>query len=455
MLANHFASAALWILPTGTALLWRAKEKERLEIVKPALLGLLPGLSVYAYLPLRAAFVPLVNWGSPDTFKQFWWMISRGGYSSAQLSSVPGLAGAQISAWWMSLWQKGQLWLLPLAGVGLHALWPRKELFYSLLAAIVLTLYAALIVNKTPTENQWLVLIFALPATALFAPLAGLGLARLQGYDSAASAKLGASVALGLALWAAFSAYPKEDRSGSYVAWDYAHDQTLSLPRNSYYYAEGDYHFLPLLYLQAVEGRRTDVLAILDVLCGEAWYLGLLQWRDPQIRPPLVGRPPQPTVIAMAQLNADRRPLRIGPFSEIFTTQTVVGGLKQDGLLRMAGPGARPGIALAWAARLPARTEEQLEKSEADLLPWYTVSLVQQGNDALAQGRAQEAAWAYRRALERPGAKPEAPIAANLSMAYEALGRKDLAVESLRRALRVDPTFAAAQQRLDKLLAPH
>jgi hypothetical protein len=452
MLADHYASAALWILPASFYWVWKAKQAAQTKALGWGLLAALPGVSLYLYLPLRAAFAPLLNWGAPSTWDQFWWMLHRGGYSRTALDAYEGLAEAQVRFWWHSLWQSGYQWLLPLGLAGAWALGRKQAgLVWTLVGAVLLTLYAALVVNKTSPENQWLVLIFALPATALLAPLAGLGLASLQG--DRAMARLGLATAVGLGLWGATANYRSADRSGSFTAWDYGHDLCLSLPAGALYLAEGDYHVMPLLHVQVVEGKRSDILPVVNVLSGEGWYQGLLRRRDPSLHLPAVGPAPKATV-ELAALNARSRPLRIGPYSELLSQQSLGVPLQQVGLLRAFNvPANSPDQSLAWAARRPARQGALLEKVEADLLPWYTVALVQLGNDALARHQPLGAISAYRRALDRPGAKPEAPLACNLGMAYESAGRMDLAIEAYRRVLRADPSFKAAAERLQLLHA--
>jgi tetratricopeptide (TPR) repeat protein len=450
MLADHYPSALLWLLPTGAWLLRRMHEAGSLRLGRWAALAVLPGLSLYLYLPLRAGFAPLLNWGDPSTWRQFWWMVSRSGYSQAAVTDA-GVAADQARLWWASLWQPGLAWLLPLAILGLGLLWMRRQAAAIYISAtIALALIAALAMNKTLADERWLALIFALPASALLAPLAGPGLAALGG-SSRRLGRLGILAALGLGLGAASGRFQRCDRSGSYAAWDYARDLSLSLPHGGLYMAEGDYHFLPLLYLQAVEGRRADLQCVLNALVGEGWYQGLLQRRDAQLRLPAEG-PAGAASVEMALLNARRRPLRLGPYSAWLNAQSLGQGLRQTGLTRALGPPqAGPDQSLAWAAREPSRQGDDLEPVETALLPWYTVALVQTGNDAMQEHWTAVAISAYQRALARPGPKPEAPLNFDLGLAYEQAGRKDLALSAYQRSQSLDPGFAPAAQRLQAL----
>ncbi len=231
MLANHYPSAVLWLLPLGLAMgpaRWKA------------LPWSLPGLSLYFYLPLRANFYPLINWGGPNSWGQFWWMLSRGGYSQAATGEPSIIAYEQSQLWWQSLHQAGWVFVPVIALAGLVLLWRRqRQVAWPFVVAMVLALLGApLWINKTPQDNRWLALIFALPATVLLAPLAGIGLAGVaEGLQAPRAAWI--ALVLGLGLWGASAQFPTADRSGSYVGWDYGRDLMLGQPRGSLYQSRG------------------------------------------------------------------------------------------------------------------------------------------------------------------------------------------------------------------------
>jgi len=110
-----------------------------------------------------------------------------------------------------------------------------------------------------------------------------------------------------------------------------------------------------------------------------------------------------------------------------------------------------PDVAAAWAARPPTRPAATLEAVEAALLPWYSVALVQDGNEALNAGDAARALNDYRRALGRPGMLPRALVLYNQGQAFERLSLAASARGSYAAALAQDPGFSAARQRLQAL----
>jgi tetratricopeptide (TPR) repeat protein len=451
MLAGHFLSAGLWLLP-GAVWLWRKRHGLKGSMLDA--LFLLPGAALYLYLPLRAAQAPLLDWGHPSTLKQFLWMLSRAGYTQAGLTQESGLVASQVSVFARAL-GTAALGTLPwLALGGAWVLWRRERLRAAvLLGAAGLGLLAGAVFNRTPADNRWLVLIFTLPCVALLAPLAGVGLGSLAGRFGLRSWfwLLPALLLPGLAAWRAAAA---RDRSQSFVAYDYAHDLALSLPRGALYVAEGDYHVLPFTWLQAA-GRRRDVTLLLAVLAGQAWYQDCLRARQPDL---LFGSGTDAEAArALVRAEAARRPVLLGPYSGSLDAAALPGlELRQRGLVREVAPvydGPVPDVPAAWFARAPGRDGAAQEPVEAALLPWYTVALVQAGNEALDAHRVAEAIQRYRQALGRPGAKPAAAIGVNLGRAWEQAGSSAAARAAYEAALAADPGFEPAKLALTALQA--
>ena len=302
----------------------------------------------------------------------------------AGLGPPTGSPGNSWDCGGSGLWTPGWAWGLPLLALaGLGTLWQRQRAAAVTLGSLVLLgVWAGAVYNQTPEDNRWLCLIFALPGTLLLATLAGLGLAFLASLPlPKPRLAWGLAVALALPSGAAVVNFGAEDRGGDYVGWDFAHDLALGIPNSALYLAEGDYHTLPLLYAQAVEGRRNDVLSVLN---------------DPLERGALVPRPSCgaaiPRLLAPAAGPA-RRPSRHWPWP---TAERRPPPLGRGALQRMAPQrtlqrhrgscgsaawparparcldvGKRPDLAAAWAARgTPPRQGADLEPVEAALLPW-------------------------------------------------------------------------------------
>lgn len=96
----------------------------------------------------------------------------------------------------------------------------------------------------------------------------------------------GAMLALGAVLFLAAPAWMvrqnwfDHDRSGNYVATDYAWNMLVGLEEEAILFTNGDNDTFPLWYLQEVEGERTDVRVVNLSLLNTLWYIRQLknQW---------------------------------------------------------------------------------------------------------------------------------------------------------------------------------
>jgi hypothetical protein len=221
----------------------------------------LPGLSLYALLPLRSRTNPELDWANPETVEKLWAFLSRREYW--QRAYVEGFGDAVEVAWfYVRTIPQEFTWL----GAGL-------------------VLMGALILNH---EREHLGFLFMIPLPVNVALMAlhgswsdiffwrrymisgyvGLSCALAWALAWIASRSRSRAGKLGICLvppaLCLFVFYSLNDRSQHTIARDYSVSVLRTLPRNSVLIAQDDNVLFPLIYLQIVERWRTDVKLVMQ-----------------------------------------------------------------------------------------------------------------------------------------------------------------------------------------------
>jgi tetratricopeptide (TPR) repeat protein len=230
-------------------------------------------LSIYAYLPLRAAAEPYMNWGDPTTWDRVWGHIGRVQYKRDYEPAPRTVINLFFQAWMLLRYTLSQFG--PLVGVllllGLPTLLRRgcgTPWRLLALSTCLIGLGFAWLLNTKPERqeivaNQVFFIPFYLGLALLACGLLERLRLRLQRYLVKTSPRRGAWLVpcacflpAALALGHNFS---DNDFSGYGYAEDHAANVLASLEPEAVIFPSGDHNTFPLIYLHRIERSRPDI----------------------------------------------------------------------------------------------------------------------------------------------------------------------------------------------------
>ncbi|MCL5269578.1 MAG: DUF2723 domain-containing protein, partial [bacterium] len=269
LLALAAAPLAVWVLAVD----WRAALRPATAAGCVALL--LAGLSVYAYLPLRARANPPVNWNNPATLAGVIHHIRRDVYAVGE-EKIRQSGGAKDLARHVghaALASAGALgWPLAALALAGAVLMARRRRGVLLLTAAIALLNTAVLnaILKEPYSPSWAYVhdVYYIPAHMMAALWLAWGAEAALAWGARAGRPWRAAVAAALALCVAGTAawhWRANDRGRDWLARRFAVDLLNSIPRGGGLLALTDEGTFPVVYMQVVEGARPDVQIISDM----------------------------------------------------------------------------------------------------------------------------------------------------------------------------------------------
>lgn len=275
-LANHVLSLVLLVLVFWYSFSLALRKEITLREFAFACSFLLPGLSLYLYIPLRAASDPLVNWGRPDSLARFFHYITRRDHTGNLYVTgardlldiyafhaksfffdlfplLPVLAASSILWLWIGTQndERGQARTIP----GASGLLVLTGIFLFIFNLLLLSLHAShldLFFLKRYMEPGYMGLYFS--CVVLIVSFLSLSPRRVF---------LGFLPLLVLIPLGGFALhFERNDRSQNRLLDTYVKGLFAHLPEGAALYAEGDNHLFPLLYYHLVEGYRPDMILI-------------------------------------------------------------------------------------------------------------------------------------------------------------------------------------------------
>jgi hypothetical protein len=271
------------------------------------------GVSVYAFLPIRAAHFPPINEGEPTTRDALWSVLTREQYGKPPVSQRQATFVAQIAMWWQYFtWQFGKdfgqavqrVLAVLFFGLGLLGAWRHwradRRTALALISLVgTLTLLLIFYLNFKYGYSQYLDRAslerevrerdyFYIGSFAIWGIWVGMGLAtvmesmkeflRERVPDETRRWTLATPVLL-VALIPLVGNRLSASRAEEYLARDFAVDLLNSVEPYGVLVTAGDNDTFPLWYAQEVEGVRQDVTVVNLSLANTDWYLRQVQRR--------------------------------------------------------------------------------------------------------------------------------------------------------------------------------
>jgi hypothetical protein len=308
---THHLTTAIWMGACGLWLLlfrpvWLRRPRSLVHLAG----GLLLGLSVYLYLPLRSAAHPAANWGAPHDLHGFLWVVTAEPYRRLAFT-VPWRAMLERIPVMVSLLARQFGWVG--VGVGLAGVWAvaeadRRFLAFSLIAFLGSAAYA---VSYNTVDS----FVYLIPTYQVFSLWVAWGtysiLRRAASWESGRRWPL-FPVAAGLLLVVFLSSLPLHyttlDASSDRVAHDFATAIFAGAAPRAILLVDGDEHTFALWYYRDCVQARPDVAVLNRALLSFEWYQAESRRLYPALSWPESLRPAEP-VVALITANQGRRPI--------------------------------------------------------------------------------------------------------------------------------------------------
>jgi tetratricopeptide (TPR) repeat protein len=265
----------------------------------------LVGMSVHFYLMIRASHNPLINEGDPETWSAMMDLLQRKQYGSRPMLPRSAPWSFQFGMFWGYFMDQYRLWtatnalpaVVPLAlgmyGAVLQAMREKKTFLTMLVMFGITSLGLLVYLNFTDHEVRDRDYFFT-PAFHFFAIWIGMGLGFAlelvkdmfaEPAKDKVSTPLAAAcvLAVGLSWLPAKTYWFTHDRTGFYIARDFAYNMLDPLEKDAFIFTNGDNDTFPLWCIQAVDKVRTDIRVVNLSLLNTEWYIKQLRDEEPKV----------------------------------------------------------------------------------------------------------------------------------------------------------------------------
>lgn len=289
-------------------LVWLSWEFIRRERRIPALATLsillvIVGYSTYLIIKIRSGLDPFLDENNPETWSGLLAYLNREQYGTeslflAMFKRKAPLWSYQINHMYIRYfsWQffdMNKLYMLPfILGIigAVHHFYRDAKGAFTVLALFIMTGLAILLYlnqdDPQPRERDY-AYVGSFFAFSIWIGTGAVALAdtvrenfrKLKPSIASSAVILLCVIAVPLNMWV--KNYDTHDRSGNFVAWDYAYNLLMSCDQDAILYTNGDNDTFPLWYMQVVEGVRPDVRVANLSLLNTGWFIKQIRDKYP------------------------------------------------------------------------------------------------------------------------------------------------------------------------------
>ncbi len=277
---NHFLS--LLLLPALFYLLISSIKLRSYSLKSLILIlgALIIGVSIYLYLPIRAAKNPALNWGNPSNWLNLKNHLSARMYQSRMFSETELVFWDNLKYFGSAFFKQFPVWTFPLMLLGIiKAFQKNLRIFLSLLLIIVSNLLWSLNYGIKDIDPYFLQTIltssFLLYLGLLFFfQITGKVLTRFKFSDKLKfAANYIIIFILGIFFLLRFpQEFKSQNRSGNYIPYDFTLNILRSSHKDALILTEVWDYYSPWLYLRFVENKRPDLEILHTNLLQWSWY---------------------------------------------------------------------------------------------------------------------------------------------------------------------------------------
>lgn len=255
----------VYLFPPFLLFLILERKKLHKAMIIPSILLFLIGLSFYSFIPIRARFSPVFNWGNAQNLSNFLSLLSAQEFSKGffalkylETSLIPFL---------MNLLRELSFWgVIPLL-FGFYALFKKnKRLFVLFLSSIVSNVILSFYSGRGPDFYAYFLPVIPLLFITIF-----IGLQSFITYIKGKKVWIYVSGLFLLSMAPLFLNYSNNCRRNDYDALYYGYGLLKWLPSNSVLLTENTNDFFILTYLTEIE-KKKDIVIFYLPLFRTSWY---------------------------------------------------------------------------------------------------------------------------------------------------------------------------------------